>query len=459
MKKRLLAIIATAAMIVTMIPAMVFADGANVAKIASTGAEYATLQEAVNEAKDSDIITIIRDIEQQDGVLVTNKNITIDLNDKIFTVTEGASTNNRNFKIDGDSVVTIKNGTMIAKGDYSSGAYGTVRTEGTAKVMLTDLKLYNYRGNGLNIKACGGTTVIISDTEIYSQYGGGIESAGGTIELTNVKVEQKGMYTAPYNSMAISVNGGGTVTVNSGTYSTECITAEEANGQGTSHGPWVVGVLNSGGKLIINGGTFSNDNFGENSLATAARGAVLADTGAVIEINGGTFNALKSIIDIQNNLGDASKNPTGTISGGTFSVDPTNDYIKLSEGYKFEDGEVICTHDDIKTESKDPTCTEDGYKDAGICKYCGEIVEPGEVIKATGHTYEDGKCTVCGENEPAPTPDQSQTESDPAEKPDTEESEDAVDTGDNMNMTVPFAIAGLALAAMTAVVATRRREN
>ena len=299
---------------------------------------YKLLQEAVDAVAEGETIVLIDNIEQADGVTITDKkNIIIDLNGKTFTVTEGASTNNRNFKINGTSVVTIKNGTMVADGDNSSGAYGTVRTEGAANVTLTGLKLYNYRGNGLNIKALGGTTVDIENTEIYSHYGGGIEAAGGTITLAEtVKVEQKGMYTAPYNSMAISVNGGGLVEVNGGTYSTECITAEEANNQGTSHGPWVVGVLNSGGTLIINGGTFSNDNYGDNSLATAARGAVLADTKANVQINGGTFNALAKIFDIQNSLGDAANNPTGVITGGVYSADPTNGYVLIHEDYKVE---------------------------------------------------------------------------------------------------------------------------
>ena len=297
--------------------------------------EYGSLKAAVAAVQDGGTITLVNNISQTDGVIITDKKITIDLNDKTYTVTNGANTNNRNFKINGSSVVTIKNGTMVAAGEYSSGAYGTVRTEGTANVTLTNVKLYNYRGNGLNVKALSGTTVTISDTEVYSVYGGGIEAAGGTIELTNVKVEQKGMYTAPYNSMTISVNGGGTVTVNSGTYSTECITAEEANNQGTSHGPWCAGVLNSGGTLIIKGGTFSNDNFGENSLATAARGLLLADTGANIQINGGTFNAVKNIIDIQNNLGDASRNPKATLAGGTYSSNPLtwDGLISVAEGY------------------------------------------------------------------------------------------------------------------------------
>ena len=302
-------------------------------------AVYFSLSAALNAAQTGETVTLLADVETADGIVITDKNLVIDLNGKTYTTTEGASTNNRNFKIEGTSVVTIKNGTMVAAGDYSSGAYGTVRTEGSANVTLEGLKLYNYRGNGLNIKACGSSVVTINDTEIYSNYGGGIESAGGTIEIANVKVEQKGMYTAPYNSMAISVNSGGKVTVNSGTFSTECITAEEANNQGTSHGPWVAGVLNSGGTLIINGGTFSNDNFGENSLATYARGAILADTKAKVEINGGTFNVLKNVIDIQNNLGDANNNPSVVLAGGTYNADPRisaqygSNLITLADGY------------------------------------------------------------------------------------------------------------------------------
>ena len=308
-----------------------------VAKVGDVG-YAASLQAAVNAAAEGDTIVLLADVEQADGVIITDKKLTIDLNGKTFTVSKGDSTNNRNFKINGASVVTIKNGTMVAKGDYSSGAYGTVRTEGTANVTLTDLKLYNYRGNGLNIKALSGTTVTMNDVEIYAQYGGGVEAAGGTVELTDVTIVQKGMYTAPYNSMAISVNGGGKAIVYSGTYSTECLTAEEANNQGTSHGPWVAGVLNSGGTLTIKGGTFSNDNFGENNLATYARGLFLADTGAVIEVEGGTFNALKTVFEFQNNLGDASKQPGALVSGGTFSADPTDgnypSFIELAEGFE-----------------------------------------------------------------------------------------------------------------------------
>ena len=326
------------------------------------------LAEALANIKDGQAIMFADDIEGVDGSLITDKNITIDLNGYTYTVSEGASTNSRNFLINGNSNVTIKNGTLIGSGNINSGAYGTIRTEGSANVTLSNMKLYNYRGNGLNIKALGGTTVTINDTEIYSQYGGGVEAAGGIVELNNVKIEQKGMWSAPYNSMTVSVNGGGKATINGGIYTTECLTAEEANNQGSSHGPWTIGVLNSGGTLVVNGGTFSNDNFGENSLATYARGLILADTGAVVEINGGTFNAVKAIVDIQNNLGDASKNPTATFVGGTFSADPTASgfahLTKVADGYAVtNNGDGTYTVDreyTVVTPAAGATATENG---------------------------------------------------------------------------------------------------
>jgi len=313
----------------------------NLEKIAEVGGTgYNTLEQAIEAAADGETIKLLKDIAQKDGIVIADKNLTIDLNGNTITVSEGNNTNNRNFLIKGSSVVTIKNGTLVAAGEYSSGTYGTIRTQGTADVTLNGLKLYNYRGNGLNIKGLSGTKIAIADTEIYSVYGGGIEAAGAEIVLNNVTVDQKGLYTAPYNSMAISVNGGGKVTVNSGSYTTEPLEASDAYNQGTSHGSWAAGVLNSGGTLVINGGTFTNGNYGDNSLATAARGLILADTGAVIEINGGKFKALKSIVDIQNNLGIASKNPTGTIKGGLFSADPTNNYVTLADNFEVSESGV-----------------------------------------------------------------------------------------------------------------------
>ena len=47
------------------------------------------------------------------------------------------------------------------------------------------------------------------------------------------------------------------------------------------------------------------------------------------------------------------------------------------------------------------TCTEEGYTGDTVCSVCGYVIAKGETIPATGHSYQDGICTVCGAEEPA----------------------------------------------------------
>ena len=57
-------------------------------------------------------------------------------------------------------------------------------------------------------------------------------------------------------------------------------------------------------------------------------------------------------------------------------------------------------HSTVVKNAKDATCTEPGYTGDKVCTVCGETVKTGEVIPAAGHSYKDGKCTVCGAAEP-----------------------------------------------------------
>ncbi len=47
-------------------------------------------------------------------------------------------------------------------------------------------------------------------------------------------------------------------------------------------------------------------------------------------------------------------------------------------------------------------CVTDGYTGDYVCAVCGMVTVGGSVIEAPGHQYEDGYCTECGEEEPAP---------------------------------------------------------
>lgn len=75
MRKRLLAIIATVAMVVAMVPSMVFAEGPDVAKV--NGAYYKNLQAAVDAAENGATIEVIADDNSTGIISIANKSLTI----------------------------------------------------------------------------------------------------------------------------------------------------------------------------------------------------------------------------------------------------------------------------------------------------------------------------------------------------------------------------------------------
>lgn len=96
--------------------------------------------------------------------------------------------------------------------------------------------------------------------------------------------------------------------------------------------------------------------------------------------------------------------------------------------------------------AKEATCTEDGNIAYWYCNYCNkyfsdeamtkEIAKEDIVTKALGHNFKDDKCTVCGVAE-----------------------DNAVQTGDNTNILIPAAVALAALLGLSGVVVARRRHN
>ena len=188
---------------------------------------------------------------------------------------------------------------------------------------LKDLNIVNAKAGDYAIKSWEGAKINAEKVTVTSSYGGSFYATGGEMVLTNCTAVQTGLHTAPYMSMAFAVSTNGKMTINSGEYSATPVAESDASNQGTSHGSWCGGIMSSGGELIINGGTFSNDNFGDNSLATYARSCIMVDAGGKLLINGGEFIALKNIIYLINNIGNPTLNPTASVTGGTFSKNPT----------------------------------------------------------------------------------------------------------------------------------------
>lgn len=143
-----------------------------------------------------------------------------------------------------DRAFTVENGELtVANGTVNAGdTYGTVKASGAVKVEVENMTLINSVKNGLNLKTTHADAVItVNDTTINASVGGGCEAASGTINLTNVTINQTGY--GDWCSTCVAASGGtGVVNIYSGSYNSENA---------------VIDIFSSGGTLNIYGGTFN----------------------------------------------------------------------------------------------------------------------------------------------------------------------------------------------------------
>ena len=144
---------------------------------------YASLQEAVNAAKEGEQIDLIKNLTQEAGILVDKNGVSfkLDLCGHTFKVTKGNNVSWRAVKVVGGTIA-ISNGEIDARNETSitsgtgNGAYGTVRIEPDtgkqAKAILTDLTLYNNHHFGLSVKACTNGFAELTRCAVYSDVGG-----------------------------------------------------------------------------------------------------------------------------------------------------------------------------------------------------------------------------------------------------------------------------------------------
>ncbi len=363
--------------------------------------EYNSLQAAIEAVQDGETIVLQRDLHITTPAYGQNAlnhakavNFTLNLNGKTLSADTGNSLFRFNItqtEATSDVVITIKNGTVTA-GDNTWCALMATGISKDAKAIMNieDVVVNNSKGGDLAIKAWDYALINAKNVTVNStNSAGGFYAVGGEIVLDNCIANQKGLYTAPYLSMAIAVSNNGKLTVNSGTYTTEPTAAEEGYNQGTSHGTWCAGVMNSGGELIINGGTFANGNFGDDALATAARGLIFGDTASKIVINDGVFNALKTIIDYQNNLG-VQPNPNIVINGGDFSANPA--VVTSYGGVVFAEGKAPVQGDNGRWTLQDAVTTEAGLKEALVAG--GNIILGANITLAETAVIAEGATVV-----------------------------------------------------------------
>ena len=283
-------------------------------------ARYETLAEAFAAVQDGETIQLIADVTDATmgakGIVASGaKTVTLDLAGFNATCTDGSAASNRMIKIaDGltlnvvntaetQSVMSVLGDEEPVGGTPATLPYGVFRAEVGTTLNIDggegkNIKLVNGQAWGLNVKLLGATATL-SNIEIESTYGGGIEvteadlgasSQAGYAELTDCTFTQTGYFD--HCSTALSVSGGSELVVNSGTYTSE------------NYGLY---VFSSGGKITVKGGTIT----GENKAAVKAAmdtNTYPAYTGAV-QISGGRFTGALDV------LSPASM----SISGGVFS--------------------------------------------------------------------------------------------------------------------------------------------
>ena len=178
----------------------------------------------------------------------------------------------------------------------------------------------------------------------------------------------------------------------------------------------------------------------------------------ITSVNGEEFDPDATYAVITNNFlaagGDtyyAFANASAQFDTGLPLDEVLMDYITeelggvIGEEYAQPQGRiVVCDHADaIESVTVDANCVEAGFT-AEYCTNCGLILSF-EEISALGHTFKDGKCTVCGE-------------ADPGYKPAGEVTEkgDSPATGDTFSVVY----VGLAVSALmgTAVMIGKKKE-
>ena len=267
------------------------------------GAEYDTLQAAIDAASDGkNTVVILKDLTES-ITIASDKTITIDLNGHTLTNTDGQHTitNNGTLTIIGTGTVDnvthqraaiVNNGTATLNG----GTY-------TRSKENSDNNKEDAKGNSFyTILSDNGATMTINEGVTVTNVGhfSSMICNGGTSASTSTMIINGGTFNGGLN--AIKNDEAGVLTINGGDFSN------------TSQF-----VVMNWHKTTINGGSFKAQSSAEAVLFTAK----YAENTAVGEltIKNGTFeraaDTQKMIVDAY----DANNTGTASISGGTFDAD------------------------------------------------------------------------------------------------------------------------------------------
>jgi len=283
-------------MLLSLLPAAAFAEGAPAADTLEEAAQPTTVEKTLAEmfadAQDGETLRLEQDVTvtgQEDADYKNSGTVTLDLNGHTITG------DNKNIALRaigteaGKGTLKITNGTIKT----NSGTYCTVGAKDAA-LELSDMRLENSTAYGCSVKAFAGGTIDLKKVCSTSQTGGGVEAAGGTVNIYDSTFTQTGYYD--HNSVNLAASGGtGTVNVYGGSFTSE------------NYGLY---IFSSGGTINVYDGTFKT---GEEKAVVKADLDLNSYPAATANINiyGGDFTGKIDIAD--------KEEVHVEITGGTFA--------------------------------------------------------------------------------------------------------------------------------------------
>ncbi len=307
--KKVLSVLLSLMMVLSMFSIVSFAEGANVAEVGGT--EYATLAEAIDAANNGDTINLLADIALT-GTQEIHKSLTINGNNKTITVTGGSAANKIYY------------------------ALYVVDSEGEAiTVNVNDLTLNTTGYQVAFMVNCDYNSEATLNNVVISCDGAAVYSNGfALVSAVDCDFTRRGKYVegkdAVYYS-CINVGYGGSVDMTNST-----ITAYGGNG---------VGTFPSGGTVTLTGVDINVEQDDESGMAAGhalwSRNEDYTNLpdylkDSTIIVNSGNVNGDFFITD-KYTSGDKNKyDPIISITGGTFDNDPT---AYVAEGYDVIDNQ------------------------------------------------------------------------------------------------------------------------
>ncbi|WP_428260333.1 hypothetical protein [Gallibacter sp. Marseille-QA0791] len=315
-----------------------------------------------------------------------------------------------------DSEISISNSTVEAKAD----------SEGSSAI---------WTGNDLSSTFGNITISNGSDVTLYSKSSNAVYAMLGTISISGstVKAESfSGAYPTLCADGDIDITDHSDVTVKSadtiGIYSTGgAVEIQDSIAHVTAHDEWDAIRGNDGGAAISGSwvetfGSMVSQLFTHSDSAIFLNNEGEADGSLILP---GDVTVSKDMIL------SVPEDSSITVPDGVIFTN--HGQIELLGELVVNDGAIVCdshsggtatciekakcsicgkeygdlgSHVMKKTEAKKATCTEDGNTEYYTCEICGKIFSDKNglveiqlsdtVIKAKGHSYENGRCTLCG---------------------------------------------------------------